>query len=139
MGARLAELKQEWHRFRYDKPGERFRNHNERAQKKSKKHAAVTSALGVLLIAGGVVLLFIPGPGTPLILFGVALIAAHSKKMSGALDRAEPRVRERSQRIERHWKALPRLQQAAVITGGILLVTAGMLAMWTWVVAGYLF
>ena len=138
MAGHLAELRLEWHRFRHDRPGERFRNHNERAQKKSKQHAAVTIALGVLLLAGGVVLLFMPGPGTPLIIFGVALVAAHSKKMSRALDRAEPKVRERGHRLERHWKALPTLQKAAVITGGILLATAGMLAMWNWVVAAYL-
>lgn len=138
MAAHLADLRAEWHQFRHDKPGERFRNHNERAKKKSKKHAAVTIALGVLLLAGGVVLLFMPGPGTPLIVFGVALVAAHSKKMSDALDRAEPRFRKRGHDVARHWKALPKLQKAGVITGGILLVSAGLLAMWKWVVTAYL-
>ncbi len=138
MVAHLVDLREEWHRFRHDKPGERFRNHNLRAHKKSRMHACVTVALGVLLLAGGVVLLFMPGPGIPLIIFGVALVAAHSKKMSRALDRAEPKLRKRGHKIELHWKALPRLQKAAVITGGILLASAGLLAMWDWVVSAYL-
>jgi uncharacterized membrane protein HdeD (DUF308 family) len=137
VAATLAELRAEWHRFKDDKPGERFRNHNVRAQERSKQHAAVTIALGVLLLTAGVILLFMPGPGTPLIIFGVALVAAHSKKMSGALDRTEPKLRERGRRVEQRWKVLPRPHKIAVITGGILLVTAALLVMWDGVVAAY--
>lgn len=138
MPAALAEVRQEWHRFRDDKPGERFCNHRERMQKKSKTHAVVSMALGVLLLAGGVVLLFIPGPGLLLILFGVALVASHSEKLSAALDRAEPPLRERGERVARWWTALPRMHKAALITGGLVILTAGLVAIWKWVVVAYL-
>ncbi len=136
--ATLAEVRQEWHRFRDDKPGERFYNHRQRMQKKSKKHAAVSMALGVLLIAVGVVLLFLPGPGTPLIVFGVWLVASHSGVLSKRLDRAEPMLRQRGHEIAHRWKALPRAQTVAVIGSGVIVLTAGLLAIWKWVVVAYL-
>lgn len=107
-------------------------------QKKSRKHAAVALALGVLLLAGGVVLLFVPGPGLLLIVFGVALLGSHSRKLSAKLDRAEPKLRKRGRRIARWWKALSRASKAAVFIGGLVLIGAGLMAMWKWVVAAYL-
>lgn len=137
MAATLAEVKEEWRHFRDDSPGERFRNHRERMQKKSRKHAAVALALGVLLLVGGIVLLFFPGPGTPLIIFGLALIASHSEKLSNVLDRTEPRVRERGHELERWWEALSRMQRASIIVIAVAIATAGLMAIWKWVVAAY--
>ena len=123
MGAAFAEVKEEWHHFRDDKPGERFRNHRERMKHKSKKHAAVAIGLGVLLLAGGVVFLFIPGPGIPLIIFGVALLGAHSEKLSCAMDRAEPRCREKGHEAKDWWKHLPRPRKGVLIAAAAALVT----------------
>jgi hypothetical protein len=128
MPAALAEVKEEWRHFRDDKPGERFRNHRERMKHKSKKHAAVAIGLGVLLLVGGVVLLFMPGPGIPLIIFGVALIGSHSEKLSGALDRAEPRARERGHHAKRWWQELPRPRKGVLIAAAAAVATLGVVA-----------
>lgn len=138
MGAALAEVKQEWRHFRHDKPGERFRNHRERMKRKSKKHSAVAIALGVLLLAGGVVLLFMPGPGILLIVFGVALVGSHSEKISDMLDRAEPKAREKGHALSRWWKARSRVEKIALVTTAVVLATLGLMAMWKWVVAAYI-
>lgn len=112
-------MKQEWREFKHDEPGERFANHRERMSKKSKKHAAVSIALGVLLLAGGVVLLFIPGPGLLLIVFGLALVATHSKRLSNLMDRAEPRLRAAAHTAKQWWWAMP-------IAGKIALILAAL-------------
>lgn len=138
MGAALSEVKEEWRHFRDDKPGERFCNHRSRMQHKSKKHSAVSLALGVLLLVGGVILLFIPGPGILLIVFGLALIAAHSKRLSELLDRAEPACRERGHRAAGWWRGHSPAEKAALVTAGIVLATVGLGAIWKWVVAAHL-
>jgi hypothetical protein len=137
MGA-LAEVKQEWKSFKDDEPGERFRNHRERMKEKPRGHSVVALAIGVLLVAGGVVLLFIPGPGSLLIVFGVALIASHSKTLSAKMDRAEPKLRELGRRGKRRWQAMPgRAKLGMILALGLLAVAAG-LGMWKYVVAAYL-
>lgn len=137
MAAALAEMKQEWHRFRDDPPGERFCNHRERMKRKSKKHAAVAMALGVLLLAGGVVLLFMPGPGLLLIVFGLALVGSHSGPIARAMDRAEPPIRERAHRLARWWRHLPGAQKVGVVGFGLLGAALALNAIWSWLVVEY--
>jgi hypothetical protein len=137
MGA-LAEVKTEWKHFKDDEPGKRFQNHRERMKDKPARHSVVMIALGVLLIIGGGVFLFIPGPGTPLIVFGFALIASHSKKLSAMMDRAEPKLRRFARRGVRTWKALPGTAKLSLLLAlGLLAVAAG-LAGWKFVVSAYL-
>ena len=138
MGSALADLKQEWRHFTHDHPGERFCNHRARMQNKSRAHSIVAGALGVLMLAAGLVFLFIPGPGLPLIVFGLALVATHSKRLSHDLDRFEPWLRHTGRRIERQWKAMSRLRKALLITAGAIGVVAVVLGTWKWVVAAYI-
>jgi uncharacterized membrane protein HdeD (DUF308 family) len=137
MGA-LAEVKTEWKHFRHDAPGQRFRNHRERMKDKPGSHSLVAIVIGVLLVVGGIVLLFIPGPGSLLIVFGFALIASHSKKLSGMMDRTEPKLRRIGRRGMRRWKAMPgRAKLSVILALGMLAVAAG-LGAWKYVVGAYL-
>lgn len=138
MASSLAYVKQEWRLFHDDAPGSRFFNHRERMKRKSRTHATVAFALGVLTLVAGVILLFIPGPGTPLVVFGLALVATHSKPMSHALDRAELALRRLGHRVAAGWKALPKWNKAALVTGGLVLFSCFLMATWKWVVAAYL-
>jgi len=135
MANALAVWKREWQQFRHDEPGERFRNHRTRMKKRSRWHMAVAVVLGIVLLAAGVVLLFIPGPGIPLIIFGVALLGSHSKRLSTLMDRAEPALRRRAHRTLIHWKRLPAGAKAGVTLGGLMLVAAAGLGAWHFVVA----
>jgi ferric-dicitrate binding protein FerR (iron transport regulator) len=138
MPAALAEVKAEWRQFRDDKPGERFCNHRKRMQRKSRKHAAVALALGVLLLAGGVALLFIPGPGLPLIVFGLALVASHSNRLSNLLDRTEPRVRARGRDARSWWRRRSHAERVADVGSTLAIVAVGLMPIWKWVVVAYL-
>jgi uncharacterized membrane protein YbaN (DUF454 family) len=138
MGSAVAELKHEWRAFKHDRPGERFRNHRTRMQKKSRGHSIVAGALGVLLLAAGVVFLFIPGPGLPLIVFGLALVATHSDRLSRDLDRFEPWLRHTGHRAGHRWRAMSRLRKTLLISACAIGVSAFLVGTWKWVVAAYI-
>jgi len=89
----LAEVKQEWRYFRADAPGTRFGNHRLRMSLRPRWHTWLAGGLGLLAVGVGIILLFIPGPGTLFIGLGLALVSNHSTRLSALLDRSEPRVR----------------------------------------------
>ena len=130
MSSALAGLKREWRDFRDDPPGKRFKNHRDRMQQRSRWHSVGALIAGVVLFAGGVVLLFMPGPGLLFIAFGLALIGSHSKRLSDQLDRVEPRIRVVIRRVRRHWKRLPANAKTSLVVAGALLLAAGGLGMW---------
>ena len=137
MGA-LGEVKQEWKHFKHDPPGERFRNHRDRMKDKPKRHSAIAIGFGVLLLAGGVVLLFMPGPGLLFIVFGLALVGSHSKRLSELMDRSEPRLRRLGRRTKHRWQALPGRAKLGVIIGLASFAAAACLFMYEFVVSAYL-
>lgn len=96
-----GHLAAEWHRFRADPPGERFHNHYERAQKQSKARRVLQLVLGLVLLAAGIVLCFIPGPGLPVLLIGVALLSGLSATVARGLDRSELALRRLGRRVKR--------------------------------------
>jgi hypothetical protein len=130
MASALAGLKHEWKAFCHDTPGKRFKNHRKRMKQRSRWHSVGALIAGLVLVAGGIVLLFIPGPGTPLIAFGLALIGSHWKRLSDLLDRGEPRIHAAGRHIARHWKRLPTGAKTSIVLGGLALVAAGGLGMW---------
>jgi UPF0716 family protein affecting phage T7 exclusion len=95
----MPKLAAEWHAFRADSPGERFRHHYERSQLTSHASRIARALVGIVLVAIGIVLLFIPGPVLLVAFFGFALLSSQSHVVASALDRAEPRVRHLVDRI----------------------------------------
>jgi hypothetical protein len=85
----LARFEHEWRRFRDDTPGERFANHRDHVRDRPRKATIARTAIGVILVLIGFVLLFIPGPGLLFLLFGLALVATQSTWLAVRLDRAE--------------------------------------------------
>jgi UPF0716 family protein affecting phage T7 exclusion len=92
MASRLAA---EWHRFRADSPGERFYNHYEHAQRAPRARRIAQLLVGIILVAAGIVLCFIPGPGLLVMVFGFALLSSMSRSIARALDRIELWLRRR--------------------------------------------
>lgn len=103
----FAMMREAWKAFRGDRPGERFRNHYRRLRESGSATLRVIALLtGAVLIAGGVILLFLPGPGLLFLVFGLALFAGESRTLAGWLDRAEPPVRRRLAAIRRRWRQI---------------------------------
>jgi len=93
------ELADEWHHLRADAPGERFRHHYERSRHHSHARRILGGLLGVLLVAAGLIMLFIPGPGILTAIFGLALLSSQSRWLAGAMDRTEPKLRAWAGRV----------------------------------------
>ena len=76
-------------------PGRRFQERYERKQHEKgsawKRCAFVCG--GVLLTLVGIFFLAVPGPGIPILIVGLALIAQESAVMARLLDRTELRLR----------------------------------------------
>jgi len=100
-------IRHEWNDLRGDEPGQRFRNHHRRLQQPDYKRLRILALLvGPILAAGGLVMLFIPGPGLLFIVFGLALLGGLSRTLAGWLDHGEPPARRVFSRLRERWKKL---------------------------------
>jgi hypothetical protein len=123
----IQRMKEEWRRVRGDAPGRRFLNHHDRAKShRTLWKVAARSFFGGLLIVVGVILWFIPGPGWPLVIIGLALWAGVSARASRLLDSSEVQARRAWQKVKNAWKRSPTWAKAAVIiaAGGALAAIA---------------
>jgi hypothetical protein len=103
MPGTIAKLEHQWHEFAHDKPGQRFENQHRRLKRGGKALLAGMTVVGALLVAGGVVLLFVPGPGLLVAVFGLALLAGTSSRLARVLDQMEPVVRRWASRAKAWW------------------------------------
>jgi len=87
----LENLKKEWREFREAEPGERFKAYHQRVKRASTGSRVARIALGLVLAAAGIVMLFVPGPGILFIVFGLACFGGESKWIAGGLDAGELR------------------------------------------------
>ena len=133
-----AELKQEWELFKHDEPGQRFTHHRERMKQRSKFINVVGLVLGIALLAAGVAFCFLPGPGTVLIVFGLALVGARWARMARMMDRAEPKLRHFFHRGKRRWHSMSGKAKLSVMLGLAAIAAAACLFMWRFVVSAYL-
>jgi hypothetical protein len=100
-------LKQKWHDLIKRRPGRRFEERYEQNREQGAGGArTIKLAAGTLLIAAGIVLLLIPGPGSLLILVGAALLAEESRVVARMLDRGEVAGRKVWSRFSRRWQSL---------------------------------
>ena len=129
----LPKLKRNWRLFQRAEPGTRFEKLREE-RSESKVARAVATVLGILLLVGGVVLLFIPGPGLRLIAFGAALIARESRRLAQALDRTELLLRRLAVRGRAFWKGSTTPVRAAVVSVGVLIFGLAAFAAYAWLV-----
>jgi hypothetical protein len=133
MAARQA-LGAEWKQFTADPPGHRFERRYERLRGGGPHRTALRIAAGLVLLVIGVVLLFIPGPGTPVILGGVGLFAGDSRRLARLLDRGEPPARRLVARAAGWWRGLGRATRAAICAASgaaVVAVGYGAWAIWS--------
>lgn len=127
----LEEVKEHWRSFERAEPGTRFEKLHE-SRSESAAARTVTVVLGVLLLAGGIVLLFIPGPGLLLIAFGAGLIGRESRRLARVLDRTELLLRRLARRGRDFWKGATTPVRAAVVSAGVLIVGLAACVAWVW-------
>ena len=124
----------EWKQFTADPPGHRFERRYERLRGGGAHQTAFRIVAGLALLAIGIVLLFIPGPGTLVILGAVGLFAGDSRRLSRLLDRGEPPARRVLSRVVGWWRGLRRGTRAAIFAAGgaaVLALGYGAWAIWS--------
>ncbi len=117
-------LKQQWRAFKKDRPGKRFEARYERNKKERPSQSWMVRifkpAIAIVLLAGGVLLCFIPGPGIPLIIIGAGLLADEWRALARAMDWLELRLRKVVKWAKGWWETAPRLARHAVIALAVL-------------------
>lgn len=115
-----ATFKQQFHELQRGRPGRRFQARYEKAKKGRRGHNTtgriVRLVLGFALMAGGLILMVIPGPGLPLLFLGAGFVATESLWVARAMDRLEVRLRAVWRWIVEHWKRLSLPGKIAVAT-----------------------
>ena len=101
----FTTLREYWRAFRADPPGQRFQNRYWRrnARRSSIWRKLLVIVAGLALLAIGIVMLVLPGPGSLVIVLGAALVAEESLWASRLLDRCGLRIE--------HWIATVRARR----------------------------
>ena len=115
----LEGLKQRWREFKRGRPGNRFQERFERNQQARSERSWLTRYLkplaGIVLLVTGLVFCVIPGPGLPLLLVGLGLLATVSRRVAVTMDWLEVRIRDVISRFRRWWARASKLVRYAVI------------------------
>ncbi|HEX2100181.1 MAG TPA: PGPGW domain-containing protein [Candidatus Synoicihabitans sp.] len=128
----LTRLKHSWTQLRRSPPGERFRRHYEarhaRGAASSTLRRVILFAIAAVLLAIGVVLMFIPGPAILFFIIAGALLAEESRFVARALDASEVRLRRLWKKVWPWWQRLPLWAKIALAAlGGAAAVAFGWL------------
>jgi hypothetical protein len=119
--------KQRWCDFRRGRPGHRFQQRFEENKQaragRSSFMKCLKPAAALVIIAAGVVLCFIPGPGLLLIFIGASLLADVSRPVARALDWLEVRIRKVIARGRRWWNHASRTAKYAVVILGVFVAS----------------
>ena len=119
----FAAIKQQWQQLRKAPPGERFQKRYRRSHARVGKPLwRITQiVIGVILVIGGIIFCFIPGPGLPLIFIGAGLLANHSLAIARAMDWLELRIRKILRWARGWWQHASIFARYAVVIVGALL------------------
>jgi hypothetical protein len=106
-----ASFRKHWRELQRGQPGRRFESRYERARQATRRggagHRILIMTLALVMIAIGVVLLVIPGPGIPVLLIGGGLLATESRTMARFMDWCEVKGRKIAAWAVRRWKRMP--------------------------------
>ncbi len=107
----IEQAKENRQEFKNSEPGERFQDRYSRRQQEEQgrwsKGAILNIVLGLLIIAGGLVIGLVAGPGGFIALLGLGLIGSEFQPTAKALDWSELRVRGLATWARDVWRVLP--------------------------------
>jgi hypothetical protein len=93
------EFRSAVHDFRKSVPGRRFRGLHRNSNGAGSLLRSAMSLFSLALIVLGVFFMIVPGPGIPIVLLGLALLAVISRRVADLLDQGEIRLRRLWERL----------------------------------------
>jgi hypothetical protein len=106
----LVALKRQWHGLQRSQPGHRFQNRYASARRHRDQvptwQRLLQLGASLVLLAAGVVFVFIPGPAILFFALAGAMLASESRTVARALDWTELRIRSGWHRAARFWSGL---------------------------------
>ncbi len=125
----LEKAKENWLRFKHSEPGHRFKDRYHRRQQSSSGRfnlrKVVSIVGGILVIAGGIVAVPVPGPGWLIILLGIGMFAGESKLTAHFMDWAEVGLRRLAGWAMNFWTSSSATVRVLVVL--VILVCVAML------------
>ena len=119
----IRSIKRSWKELKQGRPGHRFQDRTEKSRRNRGNQSWVrrflTPFIAIVLIAGGIILCVIPGPGLPLIFIGAALLAERSRTLARGLDWLEVKTRKAASWALAWWKHAPGAARFAVVVIGM--------------------
>jgi hypothetical protein len=88
--------------------------------------------VGIMLLALGVFLWFVPGPGWLFVFFGLAMFAGESRALATFLDKVELRLRAWIAGAKRFWRRAHAGVKAAIAGAGLAIV--GVVCYGAWII-----
>ena len=122
----LQTLHKRWQELAREPPGQRFQNRF-RQRDQNGRGRALRLGAAVVLLAIGVVLLVVPGPGIIFLAAGAALLAEESEVAARLIDRAELSVRKLAATVVKLWK------RGGLSRMGLLLIAVVLLGIAAWI------
>lgn len=124
--AMSRNVSQRWKRFIQTAPGRRFQEYFER-RRQARPGATwqyFLIGIGILIMAVGVLLLALPGPGMIVIIVGAIILARESLAAARILDWSELRLRSLISRCTRWWRLASPSQRAMLLIAALALLGA---------------
>lgn len=134
----LEEFRDEARLLQAAEPGRRFAERHKRHKQAGLGVRVVSFLLGFAVLAAGIVMLAVPGPGWVAIFLGAGLLSGESLRVSRALDRVELRARAWGRRLQRWWRGLehPRIVGTLLALATMVVVAGFCYATWRWLGIG---
>ena len=123
-------FKESWQELKKGRPGHRFQERAKRGKRERPGQSwikrLVKPVMAIILVAGGLILCVIPGPGMPLVIIGAALLAERSLTLAKGLDWTEVKARKVIAGGKAWWRhATGTARFAAVLVGAVVIAGAG--------------
>jgi hypothetical protein len=112
----MEAFRKHWQDLISGRPGYRFQNHHWRFNGGTRGfYRACKQLFSILLVLAGVVLLFIPGPGSAFIAVGAAMLSQESRTVARLLDAWELRARRLISAAAMRWRRMSLLTRSSLV------------------------
>lgn len=116
------QFRRDWRELRRGRPGHRFADRYERAQRAQNRNGTVKRIIlivvAILCVAVGLVLTVMPGPAFVFFILAGGILATESRAVARFMDASEVVARKTARRTQRFWRRLPRAARFALLLVG---------------------